>query len=213
MSKNQDDFMLSLSYLLGERTTPSTGVDNRKQFIQDTLNEVYRAYPWPFTSARTTLTMASGVATLPTTFDYSHKLEVYYTNGTTQTSMEEIIEDDQPGYQDGDSRYWITNQSDGTYLLNTKDTAPVAVTVSFQTKVPTVNASISTPFDDASTVALGARRYVKLSQDPNADIGQDESLFQKRLNENIAAVQVHRATRKTKIKAFLNNHRVGGGYD
>jgi hypothetical protein len=213
MAKDQDDFMLSLAYLLGERTTPSTGVDNRKQFIQDTLNEVYRAYPWPFASVRTTLTLASGIATLPSTFDYSHKLEAYFQNGTDQVSFEEIIEDDQSGYVDGDYKYWITNQSDGTYLLHTKDTTPTTLNVSFQTVVPTINASISTPFNDSSAIAIGARRYVKLSQDPNADIGQDETLFQKRLNENISAVQVHRATRKTKIKAFLNNHRMGGGYE
>lgn len=213
MSKTQTDYMLTLSYLLGERTIPSNGVESRRSFVQETLNEIYRAYPWPFASARQTLSVASGVATLATTFDYQQKLEAYFYAGDNQVNMEEIQEDDQPNYVSGDKVYWVENQSDGTYLLKTKDTTVTSVNVRFQTLVPQVNATITSPFDDTMTVALGARRYVKLSQDPNADVSQDEALFQKRLNENIAAVQVNRPTRKVKIKAFMNNHRVGGGYE
>lgn len=213
MAKTQTDYMLTLSYLLGESTIPPNGIDNRKRFVQETLGEVYRSYPWPFAYARQTLTLASGVATLATTFDYQQKLEAYFYYGDTQINMEEVPEDDQPNYIDGSKVYWIENQSDGTYLLKTKDSTVTSVQVRFQTLVPQVNASITSPFEDTMTVALGARRYVKLSQDPNADVSQDEALFQKRLNENIAAVQVNRPTRRIKIKGFMNNHRVGGGYD
>ncbi len=213
MSKNQTDYMLTLSYLLGERTIPSSGVESRRTFIQETLNEIYRAYPWSWASNRASLSVDAGVATLATTFDAQHKLEAYFYSGDIQINMEEIPETDQPNYLDGDHKYWIENQSDGTYLLKTKDTGVTDVVVQFQTIPPTVNASITSPFDDTMTVGLGARRYVKLSQDPNADVSQDEALFQKRLQENISAVQVNRPTRHVKIKAFMNNHRVGGGLE
>lgn len=212
MAKSQNDFLLTLSYLLGERTVPSTATEGRKQFIQDSLNEVYRAYAWPFAKERTALAVASGVASLPTNFDYQHKLEAYWQNGTTDVNMEEVMETDKVHFQDGDNKYWIEPQSDGTYLMKTKDSV-TSVTVTYQSKAPIVTASVTTPFDDTMTVAQGAKRYVKAAQDPNADIAQDEALFQKRLSENIAAVQVNRPTRKLKFAHRANNYRVGGGYE
>lgn len=204
--------MVTLSYLLGERTVPQNGIEGRKQFIQDTLQEIYRAFPWPHAKTRQTLTVASGIASLPSTFDSQHKLEVYYTDNATDVNMEEIPETDRPAYQTGDNKYWIEAQTDGTYHLKTKDTV-TSIVATFQTKAPTVNASISSEVDDTMTVALGAKRYVKASQDPNADIAPDEALFQKRLNENIAAVQVHRPTRKLKFASRANGYRIGGGYE
>lgn len=212
MAKNQTDFMTTLSYLLGERTVPSVAVEGRRQFIQDSLNEVYRSYAWPFAKERTSLAVASGVASLPSGFDYQHKLEAYYTSGNTDINMEEIMETDKPLYQDGDKKYWIEAQSDGTYLFKTKDNIDT-VFVTYQGVAPSITASITTPFDDTMTVALGAKRYVKAAQDPNADIAQDEALFQKRLQENIAATQVNRPTRKLKFAHRANNYRVGGGYE
>lgn len=212
MAKSQDDFMTTLSYLLGERTVPSTGIEGRKQFVQDSLNEVYRAYPWQFAKARTTLTVASGIASLPSNFDGQHKLEAYTLNGDTDINYEEVDEADRTGFQDGDKVYWIEAQSDGTYHLRTKDSIS-SIIVTYQSKPPIVTATVTTPFDDTMTVALGAKRYVKSSQDPNADIAPDEALFQKRLLENISATQVHRPTRKLKFASRSNGYRIGGGYE
>lgn len=212
MSKTQSDFLLTLAYLLGERTVNSNTTAQRGDFIQDTLKEIYRAYPWPFATTRTTLTVASGVASLPSTFDYQGSTEAYFYQGTTQTPLDLINEYDQTSFSDGDHKYWFEAQTDGTYLMKTGDTAPTSIVLKYQTIVPTVNASIATPFDDSMTVALGARRYVKIAQDPNADVSQDEALFQKRLNENIAAVQVNNAKRKIRFIGNANGYRMGGGY-
>lgn len=189
-------------------TTPQRG-----EFVQDTLQEIYRAYPWPFATTRTTLTVASGVASLPTTFDYQGSTEAYFYQGTTKTPLDILNEIDQVNYSDGDNKYWFEAQTDGTYLFKTGNTNFSSVVLKYQTLAPVVNASIATPFNDPMTVALGARRYVKISQDPNSDVSQDEALFQKRLNENIAAVQVNNPKRKIRFIGNANSYRMGGGYD
>lgn len=210
--KYQDDFLLTLAYLMGERTIQSSTRASRGTFTQKTLEEVYRAYKWPFSTVRATLTVNSGVASLASNFDVQHGLDTYFYAGSTQRNLEEINEEDQTQYQTGDQRYWIEAQGDGTYLIKTKDTVS-SVNVIYQSKAPTLGASVYTPFEDDMTVALGARRYIKLSQDPNADISQDEALFQKRLGENIAATQVSNPKRRARFINDANGHRTGGGFE
>lgn len=207
--KYSTDYLLTLAYLMGERTVQTSTTAPRTQFIQETLNEIYRAYKWPFATANASIGVSGGVASLPTTFDYQHGIEAYFYQGTTQTPLEDISELDQTSWQEGDYKFWLTPQSNGTYLLNTKDIID-GVTVTFQTKAPVVGASVAAPFDDTLTVALGARRYIKLSQDPNADISQDEELFQRRLRENISAVQVSTPKKRARFISNANGHRIGG---
>lgn len=175
---------------MGERTVNSTTSTPRSDFIQQTLEECYRAYPWRFATANATLTISSGIATLPTNLDISHQLYATYFTGTTEIRLEEIDPADKLDANDGDNQTWLTAQSDGTYLLNTKDTTPTSVIVRHQTLAPSINASVATPYPNKMTLALGSRRFVKLGQNPDADISQDEGLFQKTLARDIAAHQI-----------------------
>lgn len=206
---NQTQVMTTLSYLLGENAVPTSAVTlGRKNFIQRTLEEVYRAYPWPFATAQATVSFDSGIATLPVDFDIEHKLYAYFNNGDTQTALTEINIGDSDAYVQDQYKFWVEHISDGRYKIRTKDSYTTAV-VSYQVTAPEINASVYTPFNDQSTLALGARRYVKLSENPDADISQDEALFQKRLNENIAAVQVNRPLKKNRKIYYANNYRLG----
>lgn len=209
---NQTTILETLSYLLGETSVPTSSVvDSRKRFIQKSLEEIYRAYPWTFSQGTVTLAIASGTATLPSDFDWQHKATAYFFNGDLQTGVEEINVGDQELYRTNDYKYWLEPQTDGTYLLMTKDTTYSSVVVRYQKEPPIINASISTPFLDDLTVALGARRYVKLGQNPDADISQDEALFQKRLTENIASQQLARPLKKNRKIYYANNYRLGEG--
>lgn len=204
--------METLSYLLGENTVPTSNVaTSRRNFIQRTLEEIYRAYPWPFAGGTATLTIASGLATMPTDFDYQHKAYAYFYNGDTQTGLEEINVGDSDMYVTNQYKFWLEPIDEQTYALKTKDTVYDTAVVKYQTVAPTINASVYTPFPDPMSIALGARRYVKLGQNPDADISQDEALFQKRLNESIAAVQVNRPLRKGRRVYYANNYRLGEG--
>ena len=48
----QTQILNTLTYLMGERTVPSTALEGRKDFIQRSLEEVYRAYPWAFAGTK-----------------------------------------------------------------------------------------------------------------------------------------------------------------
>lgn len=212
MAITQTDVMTTLSYLLGERTIPSTAVENRRNFIQRTLEEIYRAYPWPFASATATLSVSAGIATLPADVDWQQKVNAYFYAGDTQKDVVEINQGDSDKYITNDGVFWLSPIDSGDrYVLNTKDTDYDTIIVKHQTLPPEINASIGTPFTDITTIALGARRYVKLGQNPDADIAQDEALFQKRLGENISATQVNRPLRKNRKLYYANGYRLGEG--
>lgn len=207
---NQTQAMETLSYLLGENNVPTSSVaTSRKNFIQRTLEEIYRAYPWTFASVKTTLTITNGQASIPDDFDPQHKIYAYFDQGDNQYAVREINIGDSDMYEDGDNTMWLESDGDNDYILVTKDTNYSTITIKYQTLAPTISTTESTPFPDLMTLALGARRYVKLGQNPDADISQDEALFQKRLNENIAAVQVNRPLRKHRAIYKANNYRLG----
>jgi len=207
---NQTQIMETLSYLLGENNVPTSSVaTSRKNFIQRTLEEIYKAYPFPFAQANVTLTFSSGTATLPSDFDAQHKIYAYFYNGDTQTELREVNIGDSDMWNDYDYKFWVEHIADGTFAVKTKDTGYSTAVVSYQVIPPTINASVYTPFPDQMTVALGARRYVKLGQNPDADISQDEALFQKRLNENIAAYQTNRPLKRRRAIYKANNYRLG----
>ena len=206
----QAQIQATLAYLLGENNTPTGALaTTRENFIQRTLEEIYRAYPWQFAGATATLTFASGIATLPANFDYQHKLYAYFYSGDTQTGLEEINFGDQDMYRDNDNRYWVEHIQNGVYKIVTKDTNYDTAVVKYQTVAPSLNATTGTPFSDISALALGARRYVKIGENPDADISQDEALFQKRLNESIAASQLNRPLKRHRKVYHANNYRLG----
>lgn len=205
----QTQALTTLSYLLGENSVPTSSVlDSRKNFLQNTLNEIYRAYPWSFAQNNATLTFAGGVATLPADFDYQHKIYGYFYNGDTQTELKEINIGDSDMYVQNQYKFWIEHVANDTFLIRTKDNTYTTAVISYQTTAPNLTTT-STPFNDANIIALGAKRYVKASENPDADISQDEALFQRRLNEAIAAVQVNRPLRKHRSVYAANYYRLG----
>jgi hypothetical protein len=200
----QSDVLTTLAYLMGERTVNATTSAPRADFVQSTLNEVYQANAWRFAQANATLTIVSGIATLPSTFDIAHPINVSFLSGTTEIDLDEIDIVDRDKVIAGNRAYWLDTNGDDTYVLNTKDTDVSTVLVRFQKKPATLdsNGAVTVPYPRKMTIALGARRYVKLSQNPDADISQDEKLFEKFLADDIAAHQIPapRKNRRTRQK-------------
>lgn len=191
MALSQTDVLITLAYLLGERTVNSSTTAPRADFVQETLNESYQAYPWRFATSNATLAISNSIATLPTNLDVAHQLYLSYYTGTSEVRLEQIDPADKYAASSGDNQAWITAQTDGTFLLNTKDPAS-SVIVRYQKKAPILDSAglTQTPYPNKMTIALGARRYVKLGQNPDADISQDEDIFTKKLNKDIAAEQI-----------------------
>lgn len=206
---NQDNILVTLSYLVGERTVPATGVDSRRDFIQSTLEEALRAYRWRFQQAIATVAVVGGVASLPSGIDMSHGINATYVYGSTELPLDEIAVEDRASYAPGSDVFYLTGDGSGSYVLRTKNTTASTLVLDYQRSAPSINASVATLYPNKNTLALGARRYLKLSQNPDADISQDEQLFQKRLSEDIAAAQVPAPRRRRQTAASRSGYRTG----
>jgi len=197
---NQSDILTTLAYLLGERSVNATTSAPRADFVQQTLVEAYQAYPWRFARTNATLSISNGIATLPTNYDDSQTAHVKFNNGV-DTELDLVDPDDAEDLANGDRAAWIESVADDVFVIKTKDTDVTTALVRYQKKAPVLDSSgtVVTPYPNKMTIALGARRYVKLGQNPDADISQDEKIFQNKLSQDIAFQQVNapRKRRKT----------------
>lgn len=191
MTINQSDILTTVAYLLGERSVNATTSAPRADFVQETLREAYQAYPWRFARTNATVIFSSGIATLPTNYDDSHTAFVKFTSGT-EIALDLVDADDSKDLADGNRAAWIESVADDVFVLNTKDSDVSTATIRYQKKAPVLDSSgtIVTPYPNKMTIALGARRYVKLGQNPDADISQDEKVFQNKLAQDIAFQQI-----------------------
>lgn len=209
MAITQTDVLLRMSYLLGEQTIPTTGIEDRKQFINDALERIYRSYNFNEAYAVATVTVTAGQGTLPTDIGETPGLDVRVPNGGSNNDYiyEQIPYQDQDNYVDGDYKYWLSGSA-GSYTLNTKDSQTPLV-VRYLQESPSINASISTTFPSAMTIARGALVYYRLAENPDADTSQDEAFFQKELQEVVARQNRNRPTKRAKSIMELNNHYTG----
>ncbi len=209
MAITQTDVLLRMSYLLGEQTIPTTGIEDRKQFINDALERIYRSYNFNETFAIATVSITAGVGTLPSDIGESPGIDVRVINPGSDNDYvyEQIPYEDQDKYVDGDYKYWLTGSA-GNYTLNTKDSQSQVI-VRYIQESPSINASISTTFPSAMTIARGALVYYRLAENPDADTSQDEAFFQKELQEVISRQNRNRPVRRAKSVMELNNHYTG----
>ena len=209
----QPGLLQTIAYLMGERTVNSTTSTSRADFLQKTLSEAYQAYPWKFAHTNATLSISSGIATLPTAVDYQHAIRAYfYPSGQTQeTYLEEIDAGDKDRVAAGSRAFWLNSNGDGTYNLQTKDTDVPSIIFGYQSLAPTLDTAgtVGTPYPNAMTLALGARRFVKLGQNPDADISQDQALFKQYLNQDIAAEQIPHARKRRNTRQRLTGRSTG----
>jgi len=209
---NQSDILTTLAYLLGERSVNATTSAPRADFIQQTLTEAYQAYPWRFARTNATLSISNGIATLPTNYDDSQLAHVKFNNGV-DTEIDLVDPDDAEDLSNGDRAAWVENIGDDTFVLKTKDTDVTTALVRYQRKAPVLDSggTVVTAYPNKMTIALGARRYVKLGQNPDADISQDEKVFQNKLSQDIAFQQVN-APRKRRKTAHSQSGSATGDF-
>lgn len=210
MTYNQSDILITLAYLLGERSVNSTTSAPRADFIQQTLVEAYQAYPWRFARTNATLTISNGIATLPTNYDDNHQSHVKFDNGS-EIELDPVDPDDSEDLEDGDRAYWIETIGDNTFVVHTKDADVSTASLRYQKLPPVLDSAgtITTPYPNKMTLALGARRFVKLGQNPDADISQDEKIFQNKLSGDIAFQQVNAPRKRRKTAQTQTGSRTG----
>lgn len=207
--KYQTDYLNTLSYIRGETTVPAGANLNRKEFIQRTLDEIYRGYRWPFNNAVATVTLTNKSGTMPADFAVYHEPFVRFlrsANDVVEYQQVNITEKDD--YVEGDNIYWLIPTGAGTFTIGVSE--PVSeVEVIYQKLTPTVSAVVGSEFEDTMTVALGANRYMKMSDDPNADIAQDDAVFQQQLEGNIAAYNSATQRRRLRSRQSISGYYTG----
>jgi len=210
MSVTQTSVMQDLSYLLGETSVPSSGTEDRQAFIQRALERVYRAYDWPFSKSTATIALVGGIASLPTTVHQDSILDVRIkgTGAGADNVFVQIPYKDQDKFSAGSFRYWLTGY-EGTYKLNTNETTSSTLTLFYENVTPVINASIATPFPSSMALARGALTYVRQAEDPQADIAQEEYLFQMELEEVIAQYNRSKPAVRGRTLHELNYTNIG----
>jgi len=198
MAVNQTDVLQDMSYLLGEASVPTSGIDDRKRFIQRGLERIARIYDFNemYAIATVSLTTSSNgfySGTLPSDSGESPDLDIRKINSGTNDDyvFTKIPYEDQDKALTGEYKYWLTG-STGDYTMTTRDDVS-AVTVRYLQQAPTINASVSTTFPSSIVIARAALVYYKQAENPLADISQDEALFQRELEEVIARQQRNNA--------------------
>ena len=206
----QTAVMQDLSYLLGETSVPSSGTEDRQAFIQRSLERVYRAYNWPMNKVVSTITLANGTANLPTNVHQDTVLDIRVigTGAGTDKVYSRVSYAYQNNYGGGTYRYWLTGY-EGTYVFNTNETGSATLTLYYETTVPVINASITTPFPSSMVLARGALVYLRQAEDPQADISQDEYLFQMELNEVIAQYNRSKPAVRGRTLHEMGHTRIG----
>lgn len=206
---NQTDILLDMSYLLGEQTIPTSGIEDRKKFVDRALERIYRLYDFEEFKSLATVSITSGTGTLPADTGEAPDLDVRVSNAGSNDDyvFDQIPYEDQDKYRDGDYKYWLTGSA-GDYTLNTKDDV-ANVMVRYTQEAPAVNASISTTFPSAMVVARGALVYYKQAENPLADISQDEAFFQQELQEVIQKQIRNRPLGRSKSIMEITGHYSG----
>lgn len=209
MPINQTDIMTRLSYLLGEQTVPTSGVADRQAFIQDTIEEVYRRYHFPQTMTTATVSVVSGAATLASNYFPNGPIDVREVSSGAQDDNQYALipYDEHDDYRQGQYKFWLEG-GDPNYVIKTKEDAST-LTVRYQQKPALVSASMSIPFEDPMVFALGALRYVRVGENPEADITQEEDNFQVKLDQLIARYRRNRPRGRRKTLGERSNWHTG----
>lgn len=180
---NQTDVLEDLAFMEGNQSVPTSGIDDWKRFAQRTLEEVWVQYPWEFAKTLATVSVSNGIATLASGAMRDGIYDVRYLNSSTGDDHQfvQIPYEERDDWAAGSYRYWLTGNTPNP-VINTVET-DTPLTVWYKNLPPTINASVTAPFPDAMAIALGARRYVRMSENPQADISQEEQIFQARIEE------------------------------
>lgn len=191
-----------LAYLLGEQSPPSTSnqdYDVRTAFIQRALERAYRAYDFPMNKMNATVQASAYVATLPSNVLQDSTLDVReVVSGKQDDHVYRQVEYSAfDGYNTGDYVYYLDGYA-GTYNAVLSESDPL-LTIRYSSGTPVLNASVGTPFPSSMALARGALIYYRQSEDPQADISQEEALFQGELDEIISSY--HRSAPQRRMVA------------
>lgn len=209
MAIDLSDVQLDLAYLLGEQSAPSESASDyavRATFIQRALERAYRAYDFPSNKLTQTVVASNYIATLASGVLQDSVLDVreVVSGANNDNIYKEIDYSEQDEQSAGNYTFYRTGTEN--LVLHLSQASPT-LTVRHTSSVPILNASISSPFPSSMAIARGALIYYRQAEDPQADISQEETVFQVEINEIIA--QYNRSRPRPKL---ADSHQTNGTY-
>lgn len=204
------DVQQDLAFLEGNQTVPSSGIDDWNRFIQRSLEEAWRMYPWDFAKTLATVTMTSGVGTLASGVLHGGLLDVRaVVSGTGDDRIyTQIPFEEKDDWAQGTYRYWVTG-TPYQPVINTVETDGT-LQVWYSSMAPQINASVTAAFPDAMIIALGAQRYIRKSENPQADTSQEEQTFLRRLEDLYGQQNRTKPRKARRFYPDITTGQVGG---
>lgn len=199
--------MTELSYQLGETSVPSQGVEGRKIFLQRSLEDLYKLYPWKFAMVDTTLDLVAGVAQLPNNWmaEGNHK---FYYGGKQIVELDYDEAMEQTGQVSPITLYYTS--FDGTnYFIHVLGAGDVTIQARYQRTAPDLNSGETTPYPNPKTIALGALRYQRGADNPTADTAQEDAKFEAAAQEDYSAFNRQRPKKRVRTLAEVSGHSTG----
>ena len=206
---NQTDILEDLSFLLGDTSVPTSGIDDRKRFIQRRLEQVWTMYDWDFTKVTATVAVTNGVATLASgaMLDGIKDVRVVNSGNSDDYVYTELPYSEGDDYNVGDYKYSVQGTTPNPRIV-TKDTGS-PLTVYYTQLPPQINASIGAPFPDAMVIARGALVDVRIGENPQADVSQEDALFQRSVEQLWAFYNRNKPRRARKTFGGQNGYYTG----
>lgn len=207
---DQDDVLEDLAFLEGNQSVPSSGIDDWKRFVQRTLEEAWRQFPWDFAKTNATVSMSSGIGTLASGAMLDGIYDVRFVNSGAGDDhiYTQIPYEEQDDYAAGTYKFWVTG-SPMNPVLNTKESES-PLTVWYKSVPPQINASVTARFPDSMIIALGAQRWIRKAENPQADISQEEEIYQKRLEELWGSYNRNKPRKARRFYSSVTTGQVGG---
>lgn len=172
-----NDYLLELSYVLGETSVPTSGIDDRKSFINSVRRDIFGRRPWKWaTKWNQTVSLTNGAGTLPA--DYREGGVIDVNDGTN--TYQKIDPTEALKYDTGSYVYWVTGNNVDGFTLNTNQT-PTSLTVSYATKSTELATSETCPIPLSEPVVKGALVYIRKSENPMAETTAEEAEYEKSL--------------------------------
>jgi hypothetical protein len=175
-----EDYLLDLSYVLGETSVPTSGIDDRKRFINIVRRDICNRRPWKWaTKWGQSVSLTDGSGSLPSDYREGGMVEVR----VDKNVFEQISYSDQSKYEADAYVYWVTgNQVDGFKINTNQDLA--SVDVSYATQCVNLSAlADQCPIPLTEPVVKGALVYIRKSENPMADTQSEELEYEKAISK------------------------------
>jgi len=170
------DFLTDLSYLLGEDSVPTTGIDSRIGFINRVCEDIVGRYRWSWNQATASVTITTKAGDLPTDYRMGGMVTCKDQDDNFYTEVDEQYIGNYSPY----TFYVNGNDVDGYVITVNNDTA-TTLTVEYCKRAPLFAGSVDTKefaIPIKMAVSRGALIDVRRSENPFADVAPETQEFE-----------------------------------